>query len=444
MSAGRPRSTRHTALRWLLVVVAALAYVGIIVIRQGPPSGGDTVPLTAVTSSIATGHLTAAASNTSLPNPPGYALLISPLVAAFPSLVGASQWCTTATRASALHHESAFRLDPTFAADVDKCGVPDRRAGGTIGTPLLPWYHSQGVLGIAAWLVLVFGALALLGAGGFDTLGRRAGLLAFLAFLPSATSAIVQLYHPQDLVSLGLALAGLAQSLRRRWVLAGALLGAAVVTKQFAVLLLLPALAGAPGNRARLRLALPALVVFGAGLLPFLLADAHATLDNLSGFSAGGAVAGSTVLSLSGATGDVASAIARDAPVLFAAAACLWAVRRYGSLLARPDMLVALTLACVGSRLVFESAIFPYYLLAASIVFFLLDLVARRPPHISLTWCAAAAFFVAVRPANDAVAAFGTLALAAAAVAAGFLALARGARAAADLAGAVGAAVGPP
>jgi hypothetical protein len=61
-----------------------------------------------------------------------------------------------------------------------------------------------------------------------------------------------------------------------------------------------------------------------------------------------------------------------------------------------------------------------------------------------LTWCAAAAFFVAVRPANDAVAAFGTLALAAAAVAAGFLALARGARAAADLAGAVGAAVGPP
>ena len=79
--------------------------------------------------------------------------------------------------------------------------------------------------------------------------------------------------------------------------------------------------------------------------------------------------------------------------------------------------LVSLTLACVGSRLVFESVVFPYYLLATSVMFFMLDLVGRRSPYRSLAWCAASAFFVALRPANHAVDAFGTLILAVIAVA---------------------------
>ena len=109
----------------------------------------------------------------------------------------------------------------------------------------------------------------------------------------------------------------------------------------------------------------------------------------------------------------------------FAALVCLWAVRRFGASLQRPELLVALALACMGSRLVFESVIFPYYLLGTSVLFFLLDLVARRSPHRSLAWCAAAAFFVAVHPANRAVDAFGTLILAVAAVLAAFVDLTR-------------------
>jgi hypothetical protein len=70
-------------------------------------------------------------------------------------------------------------------------------------------------------------------------------------------------------------------------------------------------------------------------------------------------------------------------------------------------------LACVGSRLVFESVLFPYYLLGTSVVFFLLDLVARRSPYRSLAWSAGAAFFVAVRPTSRAVDAVVTLVLAA-------------------------------
>ena len=231
----------------------------------------------------------------------------------------------------------------------------------------------------------------------------------------------MQFFHPQDIVSLGLALVAMAQTMRGRWVLAGALFGLAVLTKQFALLLVLPAVLVAPDARSRLRLSLTTVVVVAAGLLPFLVSAPRATLENFSGFSAGGAVSGATVLTLSGVSGTVASAVARDAPVLFAAAVCLWALSRRGPWLRRPDALVALGLACVSGRLVFESVVFPYYLLAPSVLFFLLDLVARRPPSRSLAWCAGAAFFVAVRPGNHAVDAFGTLVFALLAVGAGIV-----------------------
>jgi hypothetical protein len=409
----------------VLFLVAVACSVGIIVVRQGPPSGGDAVPLTAVTSALAEGRLQAAASNDSLPNPPGYALLVAPLVAAFPSLVGAPAWCTTVTRAAALRPDSVRASDATFATDVGECGSAPRLADGARGSPLPQWYHAQGVLGLLAWVVLALGALALLRAAGADTPAARVGLLGFLVVLPSASSAIVQLYHPQDIVSLGLGLGALAQAIRGRWVLAGTLFGIAFLTKQFAVLLLVPALAAAPDTRARGRAALAAAVVFLAGILPFLVAAPRATLENLSGFSAGGAVAGSTALTLLGVKGTVASAVARDAPVVFAALVCLWAVRRCGPSLQGPQALLALALICMGSRLVFESVVFPYYLLGTSVLFFVVDLVARRSPHRSLAWCAAAAFFVAVHPANRAVDAFGTLLLAVVAVAAGFVDLAR-------------------
>lgn len=417
--------TRRRAFGVLLLAAAAACYVGIVTIRQGPPSGGDTVPLTSVTTALSDGDLHAAAANEALPNPPGYALLTAPLVAALPSLVGSPTWCTTTARAADLRGAPGYEHDPTFRQDVDECGSRARLADGTLSPPLPFWYNAQGVLGIGAWLVLALGGLLLLRAAGAASLARVAALLALLAFLPAAASAIVQLFHPQDMLSLGLALCALALALRRRWVAAGALFGLAVLTKQFALLLLLPALAFAPDSTARLRLALVAGAVTLAGLLPFLVVAPSATLDNFSGFSAGGAVSGATVLSLAGVTGSVASAVARDAPLLFAFVVCLWAAGRRGDWRARPEALVALALACTGSRLVFESVVFPYYLLASSVLYFLLDLVAQRNPYKSLAWCAGAAFFVAVRPANNAVDAIGTLAFAVLAVVAGLAAFLR-------------------
>jgi hypothetical protein len=390
------RRVRGVLTAALLLVAAFACYVGIVAVRNGPPPGGDTAPLTEVATLVADGDLQAAASVQSLPNPPGYALLTAPFIVALPGTLGASVWCDPSGRSGPEH----------------ECGKANTLRG---------WEWSQGALGAASWLVLAIGGLALLRESRKATTGRQAMLLAFLILLPAASSAIVQLFHPQDIVSLGLALGALACTLRKKWVLAGVLFGAAVLSKQFALLLLLPALAAAPDARARLRLLSAAAVVFFAGFLPFLVADPSATFDNFTGVSAGGAVAGQTVVSLLGARGPVASAIARDAPVVFAGLVSLWAALRIRRVIERPEGLVALCLACAGSRLVFESVIFPYYLLAASVLVFELDLVSARVPSRSLAWCAAAAFFVALHPGNHVVAAFGTLILALSAVAIGLL-----------------------
>ena len=214
-----------------------------------------------MTSSLADGHLVAAAKNDGLPNPPGYALLTAPFVAAFPSWVGAAEWCTQPGRATDLRTQAGYVHDPAFGTDVGECGSPRRLANGDLGPPLHPWYGAQGLLGVVSWLVLAVGGLVLLRAADADTPARSAALLALLAILPAASSAIVQLFHPQDMVSLGLALFAMAQVLRRRWLGAGVLLGAAVVTKQYAVLFLLPALVVAEHARERVKVAAAASAV---------------------------------------------------------------------------------------------------------------------------------------------------------------------------------------
>src|SRR5580692_5757479 len=145
--------TRRALLGLVLLFGAAACYVAIVVARQGPPPGGDTTPLTEVTSAVAAGQLHSAASNDGLPNPPGYPLLAAPFVAGFGSLVGSPAWCLTPNRTVGLHEESSYATDPTFAADIDECGS---------GTSDPEWYRAQGLLGVLGWLVLAGGAWSLL------------------------------------------------------------------------------------------------------------------------------------------------------------------------------------------------------------------------------------------------------------------------------------------
>jgi hypothetical protein len=251
-----------------------------------------------------------------------------------------------------------------------------------------PWYRSQGAFGILAWIVLMAGVVQLLRAAGAGRGMGEAGVVLGLAALPAAGDGIVQAFHPQDLVCVGLTAIALALVVRRRWVAAGVVFGVAFTCKQFALLALLPALAAAPGWRTRAKLGLPAALTVSAVTLPFFVLAPQATVHSLTAvphFTGGGGFTG-TLAGMTHWSETWKLIVARDGPVALAVVLVVVARWRLGERLLDPVALVALTAACLGGRLVFEVLNTSYYLLAVSVMLFTLDVVARRVPYRSVAW----------------------------------------------------------
>ena len=80
-------------------------------------------------------------------------------------------------------------------------------------------------LGYASWFFLLAGFVALLRASGRGRTGWEALGIVFLALVPIMWMPLLDEYHPQDLVALGLALGGVACAERREWVSHGCALG---------------------------------------------------------------------------------------------------------------------------------------------------------------------------------------------------------------------------
>jgi hypothetical protein len=359
----------------LVVYVAALAlFVGIVSVRGGP-SVGDAYAVTRPAAALADGNLTEAAHDSVLPQPPGYALLSSPFVLVLRPLIGSATWCDARVPAA------TRVLLPFCAADQ----LATHR-----------WYRSQAVLGILAWMVLALGCVRLLrvaGAGG--GLGEVA-LVVVLAAMPATVAGIVETFHPQDLVCVGLVCAGMAEALRRRWGATGALFGGAFLCKQFALLALVAVVAAVPGWRARVRVVMPAAAVVACGIIPFASVDPTGTWNTLSAVNSGGLgkVTSGTVLGLTSLSESTKLLIARDGPVVLALVMALWARRRAGAMLLSPVGLLGLATASLAGRLVCEVWFSGYYLVAVSVGLLVLDLAARRPPVVSFAWIAATGVLV--------------------------------------------------
>jgi hypothetical protein len=352
-----------------LVYLAALgAFVGTVTARGGP-SVGDAYGVTNPASALADGDLGAAARDSVLPQPPGYALLTSPLVLAFRPLIGSPTWCDA-------------RVPPVTRLFLPWC-KPAQLATHH-------WYRSQAVLGLVAWLVLALGCIRLLRAAGAGGGLAELVLVLVLAAIPAASDSIVETFHPQDLVSVGLTCAAIAEVLRRRWVATGVLFGVAFLCKQFALLPLIAVLLAVPGWRERVRVATPVLVVVACGIIPFAAVDPSGTWSTLSAVQSGGVVKLSTgtVLGMTNLPESTKLVIARDGPVVLALVMSLWARRRVGIRLLSPVPLIGLTTACLAGRLVAEVWFASYYLLAVSAGLLLLDLARRRLPVASFLWIA--------------------------------------------------------
>jgi len=405
------------AVRIVLQVLAVVAFITILLVRHGPPSGGDTPSITAPSVALAQGHLQAAATAAVLPSPPGYALLTAAAIFAFRPLIGESTWCTPP---AAMPRRATPDPFPSAAERAGECGAfATSSSTGEGAGPLPPWYRSQATVAILAWVVMALGAISLLRAAGIEPGWPEIGLTWAMAILPAASNSIVQLFHPQDLLCLGLALAALAEVLRRRWVAAGLLFGLAMATKQFAILILIPSLVAVPTWRARGRVLATGAAIAGVIVAPFFAVAPRRTFDDAVGIGAAGAVRGATVIGQLNVSSGVESALARGVPIAFAVLVCLWALRRTRVAELSPVQVIGLVLACLAGRLVFESVIIPYYLLATSVVILVLDLAGRRLPSRSLAWIACSAAFVAVDPRRAWLDAAVTLALALIAVAIG-------------------------
>ena len=367
---------RRVPARVLVVVylVALAGFVGAVVARGGP-SIGDAYGVTKPAAALANGDLHAAAHLSVLPQPPGYVELSAPFIAAFGPWLGKPVWCDG--RIPVL----VTKLFGLCTADQ----LPSHR-----------WYESQALLSVLAWMVLVLGGVWLLRATGVGKSVAEVVLVLAMAGMPAAQDAVVETYHPQDLVCVGLSAAALACALRRRWLATGALFGVALLCKQFALLPLVAALVAAPSWQARRRVTAVVVCVVAAGLAPFVAVDAAGTWRTLSAVNTGGAVkvTTGTVLGLTGLSEQTKLVIARDGPVILAVVMSLWARRRAGAGLLAPVPLLGLATACLAGRLVAEVWFSSYYLLAVSAGLLLIDLAGRRTPVVSVVWIAVTAILV--------------------------------------------------
>ncbi len=312
--------------------VATAIFVGAVVLL-GDPTWSDAVESLYPTWAIAHGSLACS-------YPPGSAANFSQVYQPVPSVP--PLWPLISGGLSALTgigHAVPFPTQHAFGASC------------TNGyTKMYRWALESNVLsatlrlGYSSWVVLLAGFIALLRAVGRGRTRWEAFGAVFLAPVPIVWMPILFEFHPQDLVAVGLGLAGTACALRGQWLWAGIVLGLALVSQQFTLLILVPVVVVAPG-RNRWRVLAAAALSVALVSLPFLVATSGRAIHSVLAGTGDSGTRGGTVLwkLLSHPTplGGMQTAplifISRVAPIVVAVALPLWALRRLGPRATRAD-----------------------------------------------------------------------------------------------------------
>jgi hypothetical protein len=185
------------------------------------------------------------------------------------------------------------------------------------------------------------------------------------------------LFHPQDLLAMGLILCGVASVLRHRWVWAGVWMGLALTSQQFALLVLVALLVLAP-NAGRIKMATAAVLTWTAVVLPLVILSSGRALRVAL---VGSGLAGSQDKSISfelHLTGTTAIEFWRLVPIVLSAGLGLWTLRRLGRSSLDPVPLMALVATALSLRLVFDEGLYGYYFMAVAVALIVLDVLRRR------------------------------------------------------------------
>lgn len=253
------------------------------------------------------------------------------------------------------------------------------------------WSNLSGALtttmkvGYLCWFPLMAGMVAALRASGRGRNRWEPTFLVVLACVPCVLMPLLDDFHPQDLLAMGLVLGGVACAERGSWVWAGALLGLAVISQQFALLVLAPLFVVAPAHR-KARFAAAASGAAAVIVLPMVAATSGRALGPvLIGSGNTPSVGGPLVWELH-LHGALLVGVSRVLPIVLAMVIANWALRRLGPAVLEPVPLMSLVATSLSLRLVLEQNLFGYYFMALAAALVLLDVLSGHIRGQLVAW----------------------------------------------------------
>ena len=163
------------------------------------------------------------------------------------------------------------------------------------------------------------------------------------------------------------------------------MLGIAILTRQWAVLVALPLIAALPRHRRNIVLVGGAVVA--AGLLPFMIADRAGVLSAVLARNI--ATNENTLLQRLPIPSGVTAPIARIGPVLASAVIAAVLERRWKALSPERIMVVGATTACLATRMLLDT-FFLYYLAPLTVFLVVSDVATRWRGLLACLWIALA------------------------------------------------------
>jgi hypothetical protein len=236
----------------------------------------------------------------------------------------------------------------------------------------------------AGWAVLMLGALTLLRTTSRGRTRAELVALGLLAVAPPVFMCVTDYFHPEDLFAMGLALAALAAVRNEKWLLAGVLFALAVLSQQFALLVLVPVMVTTLDRRNAPRLVLGGVLCTLVVLGPIAVATSGRVLTALSGAGATYWVGNVWIYGLH-LSGFGLFALSRATPLALAAGLAVILRRRLGPL-THSGVLLPLVTVSLALRLVFEVNVFSYYYMALAVALVLGDVVGGRVRPLLILW----------------------------------------------------------
>lgn len=270
-------------------------------------------------------------------------------------------------------------------------------------TPMTRWSNQSHALtptlrfGYLGWFVLAAGIVAVLRSSGRGRNGWEPAALLAVACTPPVFMCLQSLFHPQDLLAMGLILLGVSCAQRNAWTWAGVLMGLAFTSQQFALLAIALLFVLAPAKR-RLAFTVSVAAAVVVLVVPLMaLSSGRALRVALVGSGQGGSLVRSIPWELH-LTSSGANDVLRALPVLTVVAMALWTRRRLSDAVMEPAVLLSLLATSLAIRLVFEGGLYGYYFMASAVSIIVADFVRRRFRIEVVLWLALVALVFSPLP----------------------------------------------